>query len=142
MSKKLLVDDSPTETHQFKSMLELMGHEVVAADNGRDGVSMAIASKPSVAVMTSHPSLDSKVSAVLRIVFESSMTITFTALKLSSIAPTLVPCHQPLRGFHQQLNMCKVYCFRKGRSHFVTQLLESIHKCPNRKGILSQNELS
>ena len=51
MSKILLVDDSPTETDQFKSMLELMGHDVTTADNGRDGVSMAIAEQPDVIVM-------------------------------------------------------------------------------------------
>ena len=51
MSKILLVDDSPTETHQFKSMLEMMGHEVITADNGRDGVSMAIAEQPDVILM-------------------------------------------------------------------------------------------
>lgn len=51
MSKILLVDDSPTETHQFKAMLELMGHEVITAENGRDGVSMAIAEQPDVILM-------------------------------------------------------------------------------------------
>jgi hypothetical protein len=34
-------------------------------------------SKPSTAVTTSHPSFRSKVSAVRRMVFESSMTMTF-----------------------------------------------------------------
>ena len=46
MSKILLVDDSPTGTHQFKAMLELMGHEIITAENGRDGVTMAIAEQP------------------------------------------------------------------------------------------------
>jgi twitching motility two-component system response regulator PilH len=51
MSKILLVDDSPTETHQCKAMLELMGHEVITAENGRDGVNMAIAEQPDVILM-------------------------------------------------------------------------------------------
>ena len=51
MSKILLVDDSPAETHQFKAMLELMGHEVITAENGRDGVTMAIAEQPDVILM-------------------------------------------------------------------------------------------
>ena len=46
MSKILLVDDSPTGIHQFKAMLELMGHEIITAENGRDGVTMAIAEQP------------------------------------------------------------------------------------------------
>lgn len=51
MSKILLVDDSPTEIHQFKAMLESMGHEVITAENGRDGVNMAIAEQPDVVLM-------------------------------------------------------------------------------------------
>ena len=51
MSKILLVDDSPAEIHQFKAMLELMGHEVITAENGRDGVNMAIAEQPDVILM-------------------------------------------------------------------------------------------
>lgn len=51
MSKILVVDDSPTEIHQFKVMLEQMGHEVITAENGRDGVKMAIAEQPDVVLM-------------------------------------------------------------------------------------------
>ncbi|MDA0271841.1 MAG: response regulator [Proteobacteria bacterium] len=51
MSKILVVDDSPTETHQFKAMLEKMGHEVITAGNGRDGVKMAISEQPDVVLM-------------------------------------------------------------------------------------------
>jgi twitching motility two-component system response regulator PilH len=32
-------------------MLELMGHEVITAENGRDGVNMAIAEQPDVVLM-------------------------------------------------------------------------------------------
>jgi twitching motility two-component system response regulator PilH len=51
MSKILVVDDSPTEIHQFKAMLEQMGHEVITAENGLDGVKMAIAEQPDVVLM-------------------------------------------------------------------------------------------
>ena len=51
MSKILVVDDSPTEIHQFKAMLEQMGHEVITAKNGRDGVKMAILEQPDVVLM-------------------------------------------------------------------------------------------
>jgi twitching motility two-component system response regulator PilH len=51
MSKILVVDDSPTEIHQFKAMLEKMGHEVITAGNGRDGVKMAISEQPDVVLM-------------------------------------------------------------------------------------------
>jgi len=51
MSKILVVDDSPTEIHQFKAMLEKMGHEVITAENGRDGVKMAISEQPDVVLM-------------------------------------------------------------------------------------------
>ena len=51
MSKILVVDDSPTEIFQFKEMLEKLGHEVITADNGRDGVSMANSEQPDVVLM-------------------------------------------------------------------------------------------
>ncbi len=51
MSKVLVVDDSPTEIFQFKEMLEGMGHEVLTAENGRDGVAMAKMEQPDVVLM-------------------------------------------------------------------------------------------
>lgn len=51
MSKVLVVDDSPTEVFQFKEMLEKLGHEVVTADNGRDGVMMAAKEQPDIVLM-------------------------------------------------------------------------------------------
>ena len=51
MSKILVVDDSPTEIFQFKEMLENLGHEVITADNGRDGVKMVAAEQPDVVLM-------------------------------------------------------------------------------------------
>ncbi|MFZ8990988.1 MAG: response regulator [Pseudohongiellaceae bacterium] len=51
MPKILVVDDSPTEIFQFKEMLEKLGHEVITAENGRDGVIMAISEQPDVVLM-------------------------------------------------------------------------------------------
>jgi twitching motility two-component system response regulator PilH len=51
MSKILVVDDSPTEIFQFKEMLEKMGHEVITADNGREGVEMAVKEQPDIVLM-------------------------------------------------------------------------------------------
>ena len=51
VSKILIVDDSPTETFQFKQMLEEHGYEVIIAQNGRDGVAMAISEQPNVILM-------------------------------------------------------------------------------------------
>ena len=51
MPKILVVDDSPTEIFQFKEMLENLGHEVITAENGRDGVTMAISEQPDVVLM-------------------------------------------------------------------------------------------
>ena len=51
MSKVLVVDDSPTEVHQFKQMLEELGHEVIVAENGEDGVAMAVSEQPDVVLM-------------------------------------------------------------------------------------------
>lgn len=51
MAKILVVDDSPTEVFQFKGMLEKVGHEVITADNGRDGVAMASDEQPDIVLM-------------------------------------------------------------------------------------------
>ncbi len=51
MSKVLVVDDSPTEIFQFKNILEGLGHEVITADNGQDGVSKAMDSQPDLILM-------------------------------------------------------------------------------------------
>ena len=51
MSKVLVVDDSPTEIFQFKEMLEKLGHVVITAENGRDGVAMARQEQPDVVLM-------------------------------------------------------------------------------------------
>ncbi|MEX2488317.1 MAG: response regulator [Pseudomonadales bacterium] len=51
MAKVLVVDDSPTELFQFRDWLVAMGHEVITAENGRDGVAMAKAERPDVILM-------------------------------------------------------------------------------------------
>jgi twitching motility two-component system response regulator PilH len=51
MAKVLVVDDSPTEIFQFKDMLESLGHVVLTAENGRDGVAIANSEQPDVVLM-------------------------------------------------------------------------------------------
>jgi len=51
MAKVLIVDDSPTEIYQFKGMLEKMGHTVITAENGRDGVALANEEQPDLVLM-------------------------------------------------------------------------------------------
>lgn len=51
MAKVLVVDDSPTEIFQFKGWLEAMGHQVITAENGREGVAMASAEQPDLILM-------------------------------------------------------------------------------------------
>jgi twitching motility two-component system response regulator PilH len=47
----LIVDDSPTETHILKGILERGGYRVITADNGERGVHTAIESNPSLILM-------------------------------------------------------------------------------------------
>jgi len=47
----LIVDDSPTETHILKGILERGGYQVITADNGERGVSKAKESKPGLILM-------------------------------------------------------------------------------------------
>ncbi|TGG90325.1 response regulator [Natronospirillum operosum] len=51
MAKILIVDDSPTETYAFKTMLEKHGFEVLTAENGADGVAVARKERPDVVLM-------------------------------------------------------------------------------------------
>ncbi|HJN52143.1 MAG: response regulator [Pseudomonadales bacterium] len=51
MAKILVVDDSATEVFQFKGMLEKIGHEVITAENGRDGVAIATSEMPDIVLM-------------------------------------------------------------------------------------------
>lgn len=51
MARVLVVDDSPTETQAFRTMLEKNGHEVLNAENGADGVALARQELPDVVLM-------------------------------------------------------------------------------------------
>lgn len=51
MARILIVDDSPTETHNLRSILEGAGHQVITADNGADGVAVAKQERPDAVLM-------------------------------------------------------------------------------------------
>ena len=51
MARILIVDDSPTETHKMSSILDKHGHEVITAENGKEGVAKAKATLPDVVLM-------------------------------------------------------------------------------------------
>lgn len=51
MATILVVDDSPTETHQFVSALARQGHNVLTAASGTDGISLANEEQPDVILM-------------------------------------------------------------------------------------------
>ncbi len=47
----LIVDDSPTEMHILSNMMEKLGHAVITAENGEQGVSTAKEAKPDLILM-------------------------------------------------------------------------------------------
>ena len=51
MARILIVDDSPTETHQMVNTLARQGHQVLTAATGTDGISLASAEQPDVILM-------------------------------------------------------------------------------------------
>jgi len=51
MSVVLIIDDSPTELHQFQSMLEKNGFDTLVADSGEEGIRQAQASQPDIILM-------------------------------------------------------------------------------------------
>ncbi|WJW75792.1 twitching motility response regulator PilH [Thiohalobacter sp. IOR34] len=51
MARILIVDDSPTEMHVLKSMLEKNGYEILTAGTGEEGVETAKAEKPDLVLM-------------------------------------------------------------------------------------------
>lgn len=51
MARILVVDDSPTEMHQFVSALSKQGHEVFTAETGSGGIELASARQPDVILM-------------------------------------------------------------------------------------------
>ena len=51
MSRILIVDDSPTEMFRFKEILAKHGFDVLEANNGADGVTIAQAEQPDLILM-------------------------------------------------------------------------------------------
>ncbi len=51
MAQILIVDDSPTEIHVLKTMLEKNGHQTVSATSGEEGVEMATKTMPDLILM-------------------------------------------------------------------------------------------
>lgn len=51
MARVLIVDDSPTETYKMSSILSKHGFEVITAENGEDGVTVAKRELPDVVLM-------------------------------------------------------------------------------------------
>jgi len=51
MTRILIVDDSPTETHVLKSMLEKHGYQVSVAQTGEEGIKLAQQHTPDVILM-------------------------------------------------------------------------------------------
>ncbi len=47
MAQILIVDDSPTEIHVLKTMLEKNGFQTISATSGEEGVEVATKEKPS-----------------------------------------------------------------------------------------------
>ena len=51
MANIFIVDDSPTEVHVLKSILEKNGHVVESADNAEAGIEQITAKKPDLVLM-------------------------------------------------------------------------------------------
>ncbi|ACL73976.1 response regulator receiver protein [Thioalkalivibrio sulfidiphilus HL-EbGr7] len=51
MTQILVVDDSPTEIHVLKTILEKNGYSVMTASSGEEGVAMAKQHKPALVLM-------------------------------------------------------------------------------------------
>jgi len=51
MTRILIVDDSPTEAHVLKTMLEKNGFDTLSATSGEDGIAIAKKEKPDLILM-------------------------------------------------------------------------------------------
>ena len=51
MTRILIVDDSPTEIHVLKTMLEKNGFDTITASSGEDGIEVAMKEKPDLILM-------------------------------------------------------------------------------------------
>ncbi|MEW8027862.1 MAG: response regulator [Candidatus Thiodiazotropha sp.] len=50
-ARVLVVDDSPTEIHIFKKILEKQGYQILVAKDGQEGVDIAIQELPDIILM-------------------------------------------------------------------------------------------
>ncbi|HHH47073.1 MAG TPA: response regulator [Thiotrichales bacterium] len=51
MARILIIDDSPTEIHVLKGMLEKNGFETLTAESGEQGIELARSEKPDLVLM-------------------------------------------------------------------------------------------
>ena len=51
MARILIIDDSPTDTHVFTTVLEKIGHEVLSAASAEDGVALVRSARPDLVLM-------------------------------------------------------------------------------------------
>lgn len=51
MATVLIVDDSPTEAHILRTVLEKNGYDVITAENGEDGIAVTKQQKPDAVLM-------------------------------------------------------------------------------------------
>lgn len=51
MARILIVDDSPTEMHVLKTMLEKNGHQTLGANNAEEGIAKSKSEKPDLILM-------------------------------------------------------------------------------------------
>ncbi len=51
MARILIIDDSPTEIHVLKGMLEKNGFETLTAESGEEGIELARSEKPDLVLM-------------------------------------------------------------------------------------------
>jgi len=51
MARVLIVDHSPNETLKLSQLLETLGHQVLTAENGADGVALAREERPDAVLM-------------------------------------------------------------------------------------------
>jgi NarL family two-component system response regulator LiaR len=81
MARILVVDDSPTETHQFVNALARDGHQVLTAASGIDGITLASEELPDVILMdVVMPGMDGPtVTARIRAEFPEVQVIALTS---------------------------------------------------------------
>ncbi len=51
MARILIVDDSPAQMYAIRQIIEVDGHEILAAETGKSGLATAIESRPDVILM-------------------------------------------------------------------------------------------